>query len=318
MSRPSAGLTNDSGMELLYFDFYHGMARELSINLDRQTRKIQFHFERSPDPSYDEDNVGVERVSVIAAITCPDLPTFNGFIRALVTAMRETPFSLQNPSRPPFESMPHHELKLEGISADAPLKHSECRIPAKIVAELLSPDGFAKKFEPIICIPQQWKPDQFWYESDEAGVKRTLNVRFDEEALTIVFESHHVAGRGAVEGSIEERTESATLICPDLAQMHGILHALAEAMCDAGRYSSAYVMGKYAGKRGGRRFRPAKIRLDEVAEIVLKYVPIGPDRDKLTVRIPSTIVSELIPPRDLEEGQIPEPWIPIVSEAEFR
>jgi hypothetical protein len=299
-------------MRLIYFDFDHGTARELTIELDRPTRSLHFHFERGPDPTYDEDNVGVDSIIVDATVMCPDLPQFDGFVRALVAAMRETPFSLQDPNQPYFNAMPHDALHLEGISGGVSPEHLTNRIPAEIVLELLSPHYHSAIFKPLISIPKQWKPDQFWYESDEHGIKRTLRVKLDEEALTIEFESHQEGGRGSSEGDVEERTVSATLRCPDLAQMHGMLHALAKAMCDAGCYPSAYVLGEYAGKQGGRRYRPAKIALDQVAEICLKYMPAGLNPDQLKVRIPSEIVPELIPPQVLKTGQIPVAWIPLV------
>jgi hypothetical protein len=299
-------------MRLLYFDFDHGTARQLTIELDRPTRSLRFHFERSPDPTYDEDNVGVDSVTVDATVTCPDLPQFDGFVRALLAAMRETPFSLQDPNQPLFEAMPHDALRLQGISEGVPPEQLTSRIPAEIVVEFLSPQHYSARFKPLISIPKQWKPDQFWYQSDEHGGRRTLRVKFDEDALTIEFESHQEAGRGSSEGEVEERMVSATLHCPDLAQMHGMLHALAKAMCDAGRYPSAYVLGEYAGKQGGRRYRPAKIAIDQVAEICLKYVPAGVNSDQLKVRIPSDIAPELIPSQALKAGQIPEAWIPLV------
>lgn len=299
-------------MQLIYFDFDHGTARQLTIGLDRPTRSLHFRFEQSPDPTYDEDNVGVDSVTVDATVTCPDLPQFDGFVRALVAAMRETPFSLQNSKQPLFEAMPHDALHLEGISDGVSPEQLKNRIPVEIVVELLSPHYYSDRFKPLISIPKQWKPDQFWYESDEHGVKRTLRVMFDEEALTIEFEFHQEAGRGSSNGDIEEHMVNTTLHCPDLAQMHGMLHALAKAMCDAGRYPSAYVLGEYAGKRGGRRYRPAKIALSQVAEICLKYIPAGLTPGQLKVRIPSEIVPEFIPPQALKAGQIPEAWIPLV------
>ncbi|HIE82674.1 MAG TPA: hypothetical protein EYQ00_01990 [Dehalococcoidia bacterium] len=91
-----------------------------------------------------------------------------------------------------------------------------------------------------------------------------------------------------------------------------MLHALAKVMCDAGGYPSAYVLGEYSGKQGGRRYRPAKIAVDRVAEICLKYVPVGLNPEQLKVRIPSEIVPELIPPEILKAGRIPVSWIPLV------
>lgn len=299
-------------MQLIYFDFDHGTARQLTIELDRPTRSLHFRFERSPDPTYDEDNVGMDSVTVDATVTCPDLPQFDGFVRALVAAMRETPFSLQDPNQPLFEAMPHDALHLDGISDGVSSEQLTSRIPADIVVKLLSPHYYSARFNPLVSIPKQWKPDQFWYESDEHVVRRTLRVKFDEEALTIEFESHQEAGRGSSEGDVEVRTVSATLHCPDLAQMYGMLHALVKAMCDAGRYPSAYVLGEYAGKQGGRRYRPAKIAIDRVAEICLKYVPAGLKPDQLKVRLPSEIVPELIPPQAIKAGQIPEAWVPLV------
>ncbi len=46
-------------MQLIYFDFNHGTMRQLTVDLDRSACSLHFRFERSPDPTYDEDNVGV-------------------------------------------------------------------------------------------------------------------------------------------------------------------------------------------------------------------------------------------------------------------
>lgn len=299
-------------MQLIYFDFDHGTARELTIGLDRTARSLHFHFERSPDPTYDENNIGVDSATVDAMMRCSDLLQFDGFVRALFAAMKDTPFSLQNPTQPLFEAMPHDALNLENISAGVSPEQLKDRIPVNIVVELLSPEYYSEKFKPLISIPKQWKPDQFWYESDEDGVKRTLRVTLDEESLTIKFECCKEAGRDSSGDKVEDHTGSAMLHCPDLAQMHGMLHALARAMCDAGRYSSAYVLGKYAYKQGGRRYRPAKIAVCQVAEVCLKFIPAGLDPGQLKVRIPLEIVPELIPPYVLKTGQIPDAWIPLV------
>lgn len=299
-------------MQLIYFDFDHGTAQELTIGLDQNTRSLYFRFKQYPDPTYDEDNVGVDSVEVDATVTCPDLPQFDGFVRALVAAMRGTPFSLQDPSQPLFNAMPHDALCLEGISDGVSTEQLKNRIPEEIVVELLSPHYYSDKFKPLISIPKQWKPDQFWYESEERGVRRILRVILDEEALTIKFEFNQEAGRDNLEGDVEEHKINTILQCPDLAQMHGMLHALANAMSEAGRYTSAYVLGEYAGKQGGRRYRPAKIAVSQVDNICLKYIPAGLSSGQLKVLIPSEIVPELIPPQALKAGQIPKAWIPLV------
>jgi hypothetical protein len=131
-------------MQLLYFDFNHGTEETLTIGLDRNTRSLNFHFERNPDPTYDEDNAEVESMMVDATVTCPDLPQFDGFVHAIVTAMRETPFSLQDPNQPHFNAMPHDSLQLEGISSGVSPEQLKNRIPEVIVVELLSPDYYSE------------------------------------------------------------------------------------------------------------------------------------------------------------------------------
>lgn len=124
-------------VELLYFDHDHGVERLLFVRMDRASRTVHFRFERAPDPSYeDEEGSDVPIVSLSAATECPGLDQFCAFCHAVVAAMRETPFSLQDPSKTPFAAMPHAALVLDGIAAGVPGAELTCRVPAAIAAEL--------------------------------------------------------------------------------------------------------------------------------------------------------------------------------------
>ena len=301
-------------VRLLYFDFDHGMERELAIEMDRDALALGFRFERSPDPTHDETNADVTPVTVTASVQCADLPEFDGFCHAIVEAMRETPFSLQDPDGAPYEPIPMSTFRLTQIPPGLPAERLGCRIPAEVVVELLSRDRFSGRFHPLISIPKEWKPEEFWYEGDEAGTNRKFCVRFDEDTLTVELELSPATQAGGSGADVDTPASRVKLLFPDLAQMRGLLHALVSAMGEAGRFASAFVLGVHAGKTGGRSYRPARIELDRVGEFCLRYVPKGADPAELRVRIPSAIVAELVPPPTTTDAPVPDVWLPLVED----
>ena len=136
-------------MELLYFDFDHGVERLLFIRLDRESQVVQFRLEKGPDPTYDEECGDVPSVTVDASTSCSSLEQFFGFCRALVAAMRDTPFSLQDPGKTPFAAMSQDALVLDGIGEGVPPEELTCRIPPEVVAELLGPNHLPERFKPL-------------------------------------------------------------------------------------------------------------------------------------------------------------------------
>lgn len=127
-------------LELLYFDHDHGLERLLAIRMDREAHAVHFRFDRAADPTYDDgeedEDSGEEPVTVNATTDCGSAAQFDGFCRALVTAMRSTPFSLQDPSKRPFARMDHTSLLLEGFGDGVPPQELTCQIPAEIVEGL--------------------------------------------------------------------------------------------------------------------------------------------------------------------------------------
>ncbi len=136
-------------MELLYFDFDHGVERLLFVRLDRESQLVHFRFEQGPDQTHDEESGDVPTVSVSASTTCPSLAQFFGFCRALVAAMRDTPFSLQDPGKKPFAAMSHDVLVLDGIGEGVPPQELTCRIPPEIMAELVGPDRLTERLKSL-------------------------------------------------------------------------------------------------------------------------------------------------------------------------
>jgi hypothetical protein len=148
----ASGGKRDS-MELLYFDFDHGVERLLFIRLDRESQTVHFRLERSPDPTYDEECEDVPTVTVNASTSCSSLSQFDGFCRALVAAMRCTPFSLQHPDKTPFAAIAHDEVNLNGILEGVPPRELTCRIPSEIAAELVAPERVPERFRSLVSIP---------------------------------------------------------------------------------------------------------------------------------------------------------------------
>ncbi len=100
-------------IDLLYFDVDHGLERLLFLTLNRELLTVDFRLETSPDPTYDQDGRDVPTASLRGATRCASVDQFDGFCRALLAALRETPFSLQDPGRPPFAALPHDALRLD-------------------------------------------------------------------------------------------------------------------------------------------------------------------------------------------------------------
>jgi hypothetical protein len=136
-------------MELLYFDFDHGVERLLFVGLDREARSVHFRFEQSPDPTHDEESDDVATVTVKASTNCSSPEQFAGFARALVAAMRDTPFSLQDPGKAPFEAMRQELLVPDGIGEGVRPDELTCRIPPEIAAELLRTDWQRERFRAL-------------------------------------------------------------------------------------------------------------------------------------------------------------------------
>lgn len=137
-------------MELLYFDFDHGVERLLFIRLDRESQTVHFRLEKSPDPTHDEESADVPTETISASTHCSSLDQFSGFCRALVAAMPNTPFSLQDPGKRPFAAMPHDALVLDGIGDGVHPEGLTCRIPQEIAAELVGPHYLPERFKPLV------------------------------------------------------------------------------------------------------------------------------------------------------------------------
>lgn len=137
-------------MELLYFDFDHGVERLLSIRLDRESQTVHFRLEKGPDPTYDEESADVPTETISASTHCTSAEQFFGFCRALVAAMPNTPFSLQDPSKRPFAAMSHDALVLDGIGDGVVPEELTCRIPPEIAAELIRTDYLPERFKLLV------------------------------------------------------------------------------------------------------------------------------------------------------------------------
>lgn len=125
-------------MEVLYFDFDHGIERLLFVRFDRESRRVDFRFEQSPDATYDGEGQEVHIETVRASTQCSNDVQFFGFCQALVAAMRETPFSLQDPSKTPFAAMPQETLVLDGIGAGGSPDGLTCHVPAEIATKVFT------------------------------------------------------------------------------------------------------------------------------------------------------------------------------------
>ncbi|MBA3456831.1 MAG: hypothetical protein H0T42_27325 [Deltaproteobacteria bacterium] len=135
-------------MELLYFDFDHGTERLLWMRLDRAAHTVHFRFEQSPDPTYDEQH-DVATVTVNAATTCSSDEQLLGFWRALVRAMRHTPYSLQHPGKRPFEAMPHDALTLDDLGPGVQARELTCHAPEEIVVAIVSSNELRARFRSL-------------------------------------------------------------------------------------------------------------------------------------------------------------------------
>jgi hypothetical protein len=137
-------------MDLLYFDFDHGVERLLFIRLDQQSRVVHFRLEKGPDQTHDEESEEVLTATISDSTNCSDDAQFAGFCRALIEAMRDTPFSLQDPTKTPFAAISQGALSLEGIGEGVSPERLTCRIPSTIAAELVGPDRMTERFKPLI------------------------------------------------------------------------------------------------------------------------------------------------------------------------
>jgi hypothetical protein len=136
-------------VDLLYFDFDHGVERLLFVCIDPNSFSVDFRFERVPDPSY-EDGPEANPATVIASTSCENPEQFFGLCRALVEAMRHTPFSLQDPKKRPFAAMPQEALVLSGIGSGVSPGELTSRIPPEIATELFSPDRLPERLRPLL------------------------------------------------------------------------------------------------------------------------------------------------------------------------
>ena len=137
-------------MELLYFDFDHGVERLLYIRSDRASQTVHFRLEKGPDPTHDEESADVPTEMISASTHCSSAEQFFGFCRALVAAMPNTPFSLQDPGKTPFAAMSHDALILDDIGDGVRPKELTCRIPQEIATELVGPHYLPERFKPLI------------------------------------------------------------------------------------------------------------------------------------------------------------------------
>ncbi|HEY1956115.1 MAG TPA: hypothetical protein VGH28_10885 [Polyangiaceae bacterium] len=120
-------------MELLYFDFDHGVERLLFVTMDREALSVHFRFEQSPDATYEDEGPEVPVVSVRASTKCSSVGELFGFFREVTAAMRQTPFRLQDPTKKPFAAMPHEALVLDDVGDGAQVA---CTIPPEIADEV--------------------------------------------------------------------------------------------------------------------------------------------------------------------------------------
>jgi hypothetical protein len=136
-------------MELLYFDFDHGTERLLFVRLDREAHCVHFRFEKSPDPVHDEEIADAATVTVNASTACSSPEQFSGFCLALVSAMRDTPFSLQDPGKTPFAARPQATLRLDGIGEGVSPEALTCRMPPEIAAEIVNSEWLRDRFRAL-------------------------------------------------------------------------------------------------------------------------------------------------------------------------
>jgi hypothetical protein len=141
-------------MELLYFDFDHGVERLLFVRLDRESQTVHFRLEKGPDPTHDDESADVPTETISAATHCRSVEQFFGFCRALIAAMPNTPFSLQDPGKPPFAAMSHDALILDEIGDGVRPEELTCRIPHEIATELVGPDDLPERFKPLVDMPE--------------------------------------------------------------------------------------------------------------------------------------------------------------------
>lgn len=137
-------------MEMLYFDFDHGIERLLFVRFDQGARRVDFRFEQSPDATYDDEELEVPIVTVRASTQCSNDDQFFSFCRALVIAMRETPFSLQDPTKTPFAAMPQENVVLDGIAGGSSPSALTCRVPAEIASQVFSAERLPEWLRPLI------------------------------------------------------------------------------------------------------------------------------------------------------------------------
>jgi len=137
-------------VELLYFDFDHGMERLLFIHLSTESQTVEFRLEKGPDPTHDEESEDVPTETVTASTKCSSVEQFRGFCHALVAAMRHSSFSLQDPDKRPFAAMPQEAFVLRGIEEGVPPMQLTCRITDEIAAELVGPDYVPESFRRLI------------------------------------------------------------------------------------------------------------------------------------------------------------------------
>lgn len=136
-------------IDLMYFDHDHGIERLFFVQMDRETRTVQLRMEIGADATHG-DEVEVESKTSQGAVACSNAAEFDSFCRRLTTAMKATPFSLQDPQKPPFNRMPHDQLVLEGLDYAVPLTPVSCKIPASIVTDLVHTDYAREKFKDLI------------------------------------------------------------------------------------------------------------------------------------------------------------------------
>ena len=117
-------------------------------------RAFIFVSRRGPDPTHDEESGDVPTETVNASTNCSSLGEFCGFCHALVAAMQDTPFSLQDPADTLFAAMSQDALVLDGIGEGVPAEELTCQIPPAIVAELVGPDRLPERFKPLVRIQE--------------------------------------------------------------------------------------------------------------------------------------------------------------------
>lgn len=130
-------------MDLLYFDFDHGRERLLFVSCDEPALAVRFRLESGPDPTYDQEleHEPVDVSTVTAETRCDTREEFAAFCCAFASAMRDTPFRLQDPAKPAFTSRPHAQLDLSRLGPTGiPPATLRARVPRSILDALL-PEG---------------------------------------------------------------------------------------------------------------------------------------------------------------------------------